>query len=121
MKSKWVPKIGGKSLGFNVPTIPYLARGTSNWRGGLAVTQDRGGEIMDLPRGTRVYPHDKSIQKAYQDGSRSSAKGKAQIIIQKLADKIEVRNDNDIDMIVDKLANRFEKIIDNGGGEVEFV
>ncbi len=118
---KWVPKIGGKSLGFNVPTIPYLARGTSNWRGGLAVTQDRGGEIMDLPRGTRVYPHDKSIQKAYQDGSRSSAKGKAQIIIQKLADKIEVRNDNDIDMIVDKLANRFEKIIDNGGGEVEFV
>lgn len=116
----WVPGAGGKTLGFSVPTIPYLAKGTNNWKGGLAVTQEKGAEIMDLPRGTRVYPHDKSIKKAYQDGAKSTTRGSSQITIQKLADKIEVRNEKDIDTIIDKLADRLKKIIDNGGGEVEF-
>lgn len=34
--------------------------GTNNWRGGLTSIHERGGEIIDLPRGSRVYPHDKS-------------------------------------------------------------
>lgn len=114
---KWVPKVGGKKLGFNVPTIPYLAKGTDNWVGGLAVTQEKGGEIMDIPRGTRVYPHDESVRRAYKDGQHSVV-GKGKIVIQKLADKITVRNDSDIDSIVDKLATRLLDIIDNGGGEV---
>ena len=66
----WVPKVGGKSLGFTLPTIPYLAKGTDNWIGGLAVTQDRGGELIDLPRGSRVIPHDESIREAYKDGAK---------------------------------------------------
>lgn len=111
----WVPGVGGKTIGFNIPTIPMLAKGTSNWRGGPAITQDRGGEIMDLPRGTRVYPNDKSIQMARRDGTQSATKS---IIINKLADTIEVRSEKDIDSIVDKLAERLKRIMDNGGGEV---
>ena len=114
---KWVPKYGGKKFGFDFGKIPYLAKGTDNWKGGLAVTQDRGGELMDLPRGTRVYPHDESIRRAYKDGEKSN-KGKGSIIIKKLADQIVVRKDSDIDDIVEKVAARFIDIIDNGGGEV---
>lgn len=111
---EWVPGIGGKTLGFNLPTIPYLYKGTDNWKGGLAITQDRGGEIMDLPKGTRVYPHDESVKQAYKDGKRNGNNGLS-INVTKLADKIEVRQDSDIDKIVDKMAQKLLTILENGG------
>ena len=45
-----VPKF---SLGHN-------AAGTDNWRGGPTWVNERGGEIIDLPSGSRVIPADKS-------------------------------------------------------------
>ncbi len=110
----WVPLIGGKSFSINVPTIPMLYKGTNNWQGGTAMIHDRGAEIVDLPRGTRVYPHDKSIAMARAEGAAGS-KGTVSISISKLADKIEVRSDKDIDTIVNKLADKFEKIVSNKG------
>lgn len=112
---KWVPVLGGKEFGINVPTIPMLYTGTRNWKGGTAMIHDKGAEVVDLPRGSRVYPHDKSLQMAYQDGKKASSGGSSVININKLAEKIEVRNDKDIDEIVEKIANKFEKIIGNGG------
>ena len=110
----WIPLIGGKEFSINVPEIPMLARGTNNWRGGLAITQEKGGEIMDLPSGTRVYPHDKSIQMA-----RSEGKGTTNITIAKLADKIEVRSESDIEALAEKfatkLAEKLEKVKSNSG------
>ncbi|BCN32067.1 hypothetical protein [Anaeromicropila herbilytica] len=100
-------------------STPKLAHGTSNWRGGLAITQEKGAEIMDLPRGTRVYPHDKSLQMAKAEGARGSSGSSISINISKLADKLEVRSDNDIDAIAGKLANKLEKIMNNVG-KVEF-
>ncbi len=40
------------------------ATGTTSWRGGLSWVNERGGEIIDLPRGSRVYPHDVSMAMA---------------------------------------------------------
>lgn len=40
------------------------ANGTTNWRGGLTSINERGGEIVDLPGGSRVYPHDVSMRMA---------------------------------------------------------
>lgn len=65
----WVPGLGGKSFGINIPTIPMLYKGTDNWKGGAAIIHDRGGEIVDLPQGSRVYPHDKSVEMARKDGA----------------------------------------------------
>lgn len=62
----WVPGVGGKGL--NIPLIPTLAKGTENFIGGLAVMNEVGGELVDLPRGARVYPHDESLTLARQDG-----------------------------------------------------
>ncbi|KEP68438.1 hypothetical protein DL1_11965 [Thioclava dalianensis] len=40
------------------------ANGTNNWRGGLTSINERGGEIVDLPSGTRIIPHDVSKRMA---------------------------------------------------------
>lgn len=50
---KWIVGAVGSGLGAN-------ANGTSNWRGGLTQINERGGEIVDLPSGTRIIPHDVS-------------------------------------------------------------
>ncbi len=116
----WVPKLGGKNFSVNVPEIPALAVGTQNWGGGLAQISEKGGEIVDLPRGSRVYPHDESVKRAYTDGAKSGSKT-VNINIPKLADKIEVRSDEDIDKLAAALANKLEKISLNlGGEEIEY-
>ena len=48
--------IGGKLTG--------NALGTSYWRGGLTRVNERGGEIMNLPNGTQIIPHDISARMA---------------------------------------------------------
>lgn len=114
-----IPGIGGKKITMpKIPTIPMLYTGTSNWVGGPAMIHDRGAEIVDLPSGTRVYPHDKSLQMARAEGARSG--GKATVIINKIADKIIVRNDEDIEKIANAVINKALKKIcdtaDNMGG-----
>lgn len=54
-----------------IALIGENAKGTSNWRGGLTGINERGGEIIDLPSGSRVYPHDKSVQMAKESGGHS--------------------------------------------------
>ena len=109
-----VPGLGGKSFGFSIPRIPQLYRGTDSWKGGMAVIHDRGGEIVDLPQGSRVYPHDRSIEMARKDGAAHGA-GQVTVTIQKLADRIEVRSDSDIDRIAEALAYRLRKVACNMG------
>lgn len=116
----WIPSIGGKSFKVNVPKIPTLAKGTDNWKGGIVQISERGGEIVDLPQGSRVYPHDESVQKAYHDGAKAS--GGAKITIAKLADQIIVREEADIDRIAEKLAQKLESVSQNlGGGELGYL
>lgn len=99
----WVPGIGGRAFSINIPKIPLLAVGTPDWVGGLAQINEKGGEIVDLPRGSRVYPHDESVRRAYKDGRNS---GGITINIPKLADCIKIREDADIDRLVSALTNR---------------
>jgi len=40
--------------------IGHNASGTDNWRGGPTWVNEKGGEIIDLPSGSRVIPADKS-------------------------------------------------------------
>jgi hypothetical protein len=110
----WVPVLGGKDFHINIPTMPMLSKGTKSWQGGFAITQERGGEVMDLPRGTRVWPHDESIKMAREEGKRS-AKGGLSLTIHKLADKIEVRSDDDLDTLINGLGNKLESIYNNMG------
>ena len=52
---------GGKSLISGVAgLIGGNALGTSYWKGGLTRVNERGGEILNLPSGTQIIPHDVS-------------------------------------------------------------
>lgn len=66
---EWIPGIGGKTYQPSIPQIPMLYRGAENWQGGAAMIHDRGAEIVDLPRGSRVYPHARSLQMAREEGA----------------------------------------------------
>ena len=89
-----------------IPTISKLYTGTDNWIGGPAVINDRGGEIVDLPSGTRVYPHDVSVRKAREAGRNERS---VTLNIPKLADTIVVREDSDIDRIAEALARKIRE------------
>lgn len=52
-----INKIPGVSIG----AIPYLAKGTKNFGGGAAVINEKGGELVVLPSGSQVIPHDLSL------------------------------------------------------------
>ena len=99
---------GGGHLGFNIPTIPQLAKGTDNWQGGIVQVNEQGGEIIDLPKGSRVYPHDESVRMAKEEGKR-----KISVAIAKLADQIIVREDADIDRIAEAVARKIVEVSAN--------
>lgn len=63
---------GGKSaLDWIGDKLSGNAIGTSYWRGGLTRVNERGGEIMNLPSGTKIIPHDLS-RKAIASGHQIS-------------------------------------------------
>lgn len=106
---EWVPGIGGKGWeGLNIPQIPSLAKGTDNWQGGIVQISEKGGEIVDLPSGSRVYPHDESVQIARQEARKNFS-----VKIAKLADSIIVREETDIDKIAEAIIRKIEEASDN--------
>jgi phage-related protein len=73
----WVPGIGGK--GFDMPKLPTLYTGVRNFKGGPAVVGDvagRGGEIVNLPRGTDVFSNNesKNILRSMANGGSGGTK-----------------------------------------------
>ena len=45
-------------------SIGSNARGTNYWRGGLTWVGEEGPELIDLPRGTKIYSNPESIRMA---------------------------------------------------------
>lgn len=100
--------VGGGHIGFNIPTIPTLAKGTDYWQGGIVQISEKGGEIVDLPSGSRVYPHDESVRMARQESKKNFS-----VTIAKLADSIVVREDSDIDKIAEAIVRKIEAAAGN--------
>lgn len=80
------------------------ATGTAFWRGGLTAVHERGGEIIDLPRGTRIYPHERSVQMAYQAGQGSGGS----IAVSFSGAQFVVREEADIDRIAQAIVKRLQ-------------
>ena len=69
----WVPIVGGQKWH---PSLPHVYTGDHFFAGGPAVINDRyGGEIVNLPHGAQVIPHDQSLKSAYNAGKRSGGNG----------------------------------------------
>lgn len=100
--------VGGGHIGFDIPTIQTLAKGTDYWQGGIVQISEKGGEIVDLPSGSRVYPHDESVRMARQESKKNFS-----VTIAKLADSIVVREDSDIDKIAEAIVRKIEAAAGN--------
>lgn len=100
----FVPGIGGKS--FDGLNIPKFAGGTDNFAGGPAIINEEGGEIVDLPSGTRIIPHDKSIQTAYMQGVKNNQSGGNNFSFNINIYGANMKSDEDLDDLADKLMQR---------------
>ena len=96
-----IPSLTGGApthVGFNIEPISHFSGGVENFGGGFAViNEDRRGELVHLPNGSTVVPHDESIRQAMNAGSHS-------ITIR--IDTMNVRSEQDIDAIADKLVEK---------------
>lgn len=62
-----------KIPGVSISKIPQLARGTDDWDGGFARMNEGGrGELVSLPGGSQVIPHDVSMRYAREAGRNNS-------------------------------------------------
>lgn len=82
--------------------------GTPSWRGGLTAVHERGGEIIDLQAGARIWPHDKSVAMAYREGATSNAKGSQHVTVDFNGAVFHVREEADINLIGNELARRIK-------------
>ena len=99
-----VPGIGGKT--FEGLNIPLFANGVENFAGGPAIIHDKGAEIVDLPSGTRVIPHDKSIQTAYAQGRQDNQSNSNNYNFSINIYGANMKSDADMDELADKLMQR---------------
>lgn len=100
----FIPGIGGQT--FEGLNIPKFARGTGNFAGGPAIINEQGGEIVDLPSGTRVIPHDKSIQTAYAQGRQDNQNNSNNFNFSINIYGANMKSDADMDELADKLMQR---------------
>lgn len=100
-----VDAVSSASVPIEKAKVPAFAKGTNYFAGGLAQINEKGGEIVDLPTGTRIIPHDKSLQIAKSQGERKASSSGFTINVQNLT----VREDADIDKIANALYNKFKK------------
>ena len=104
------------SFSFSIPSIfSGHATGSSFYAGGWTEINERGGEIVDLPQGSRIYPHattERMIQ-AEIDSSRSGGGGP--VVVK--GNTFYVREEADIDRIAYKLAKLIaQNSLNYGGG-----
>lgn len=78
---------------------PGNAEGTPFWRGGLSWVGEEGPELINLPRGAQVFPHDLSMEMA-----GAGAGGGVQITV-----NATVANELDLHQLAYRLATEFER------------
>ena len=97
----------------------HNAIGTSFWEGGWTEVGEHGGEIIDLPQGSRVYPHAttmKMLRDSMEGGGSSPIPAAAPVTI--TGNTFHVREEADLDRIAYKLYQLMAKSHVNMNGGV---
>lgn len=105
-----------KIPGVTISEIPYLARGTDNFKGGFARINEGGrGELVMLPDGTQVIPHDVSMKYA-SEAAKASMGVKSQKVNTSLSLEVEEpkKEDNSfIKGIAEDIDAEWQKVSDS--------
>ncbi|HBF0668870.1 tail protein [Clostridioides difficile] len=104
----------GLSEGFNwvVGKLAGNATGTKYWSGGLSVVGEHGPELVQMPRGSKVFTNaeSKSMVNKSIPTLRQKQEGNVNynISIPKLAETIVIREDADIEKIMSRLITEIQ-------------
>lgn len=101
-----------QARGSQVTGIPGHATGTNHFGGGWTEINERGGEIVDLPNGSRIYPH--ATTEKMIAGSLSGSNSVNHYSIS--GNTFVVREEADIDRIAHSLFSMLESAEVNYGG-----
>lgn len=104
------------SFSFSIPSIfSGHATGSSFYAGGWTEINERGGEIIDLPQGSRIYPHATTERMIQAELENRQSSGSGPVVIK--GNTFYVREEADIDRIAYKLAKLISQgHINYGGG-----
>ncbi len=104
------------SFSFSIPSIfSGHATGSSFYAGGWTEINERGGEIVDLPQGSRIYPHATTERMIQAELENRQSSGGGPVVIK--GNTFYVREEADIDRIAYKLAKLISQgHINYGGG-----
>lgn len=103
-----------RSIGAGITGLDHNATGTTNFAGGWTEINERGGEIVDLPSGSRIYPA-QTTERIIRDEIGSSA-GAAPANISISGNTFVVREEADIDRIAYQLMQLLSQANNNYGG-----
>lgn len=101
--------------------IGHNATGTSRWEGGLTEVNEHGGEIIDLPEGSRIYPHATTmgiLKETFSDGggNTSTANNAPIITVNVSGNSFTVREEADINKIAYAIMEQYRAASENYGG-----
>lgn len=103
------------SFSFSIPSIfDHKATGSSFYAGGWTEINERGGEIVDLPQGSRIYPHATTERMIQAELESRQPSGSGPVVIK--GNTFYVREEADIDRIAYKLAKLISQGHINYGG-----
>lgn len=69
-----------ETVGNKVKNIGRNAQGTDYWRGGLTWVGEKGPELIDLPKGSKVFSNDKSMEMVAGKGSKVEHSGTIKVV-----------------------------------------
>ena len=101
-----------QARGSQVTGIPGHATGTIHFGGGWTEINERGGEIVDLPNGSRIYPHATTEKMIANSLNGSNSVNQYSIS----GNTFVVREEADIDRIAHSLFSMIESAESNYGG-----
>lgn len=101
-----------QARGSQVTGIPGHATGTTHFGGGWTEINERGGEIVDLPNGSRIYPHATTEKMIANSLGGSNSVNQYSIS----GNTFVVREEADIDRIAHSLFSMLESAEVNYGG-----
>ncbi len=101
-----------QTIGEKISNIGKNAQGTDYWRGGLTWVGEKGPELIDLPRGSKVFSNEKSMEIINGKGNSGSNNSNFTIHI----DNFNNNTDKDIEQLAYELEFYRQRVAMGRGG-----
>lgn len=122
----WVPVIGGKKFGINIPKIPTIPAGgsssapqnASSGAAGAVTAHSHAYGLSYVPYDgylAKLHKGERVLTRAEADQYRKGAGRNVNIVIQKVADRIDAGSYNDVDRLLGLLEERLVRVAANMG------